>query len=371
MRSRVAADLGRFTAPALIAASAFAGAGLIASSPASAGGACTGKSGVTVVVDYPNGSAVGCAPGSPGTALNALRAAGFSTTGTREYGDAFLCSINSYPVAGVCPVTPSVDRTWYVFHAQRGGSWTFSTVGVTGLVVPPGGVVGFHYGTSTPPRTPVPGPISAPKTSTSHPTTPHPTTSHPATPKPGTATAAPSSTSRRVTSTAPSPERSATSQRGGASGPGRPTASQPVPSTSGTVATTASTPSSPGSSAAPARVKSTRETFVDGHAKKVVTFDDGSVVTLDANSPEAKRYAVGVAKESSAATAPSSTSVAAPSSSVASHPSISVSGSVPGLTVPEAKKSDDSNNLPGILAGVGVLGVAGVGAGVAAMRRRG
>ena len=73
--------------------------------------ACTTTSGVTVIVDFThfNGNIErGCAPGQTANALAALRAGGFTTAGTANYGDAFLCRIDGKPVAKAesCATTP-------------------------------------------------------------------------------------------------------------------------------------------------------------------------------------------------------------------------------------------------------------------------
>ncbi|HST64603.1 MAG TPA: hypothetical protein VLM05_05390, partial [Mycobacteriales bacterium] len=61
------------------------GAALVLTGPAPAAdaAACSGSSGVTVVVDYGalGGIQVGCAAGDPASGLSALHNAGFGTTG--------------------------------------------------------------------------------------------------------------------------------------------------------------------------------------------------------------------------------------------------------------------------------------------------
>src|ERR1700722_10199816 len=78
---------------------------------AASASACTAQSGVTVIVDFTHfghGIEQGCAPGSPNTALAAMHAAGFSTAGTTEYGDAFVCRIDDLPSpkSQACASTP-------------------------------------------------------------------------------------------------------------------------------------------------------------------------------------------------------------------------------------------------------------------------
>ncbi|MCT1985706.1 hypothetical protein M3C61_01490 [Dermacoccus abyssi] len=368
MRTRVAADLARLGAPVLVGASAFAGLGAVttgAATPASAAGACTSAtSGVTVVVQFPSGSATGCAPGSPGTALQALRAAGFSTTGSTQYHDGVLCGVNGYPSSSPCRMPPH-NAYWAVFSAKRGGSWVYSNLGVASLPATPGGVVGFRFGSGTAPSVPVPAAITSPKPSTTRPTTSTPKPSSPkpsstksttSQPKPSSSkpsTAKPSSTKAGSTSAAPKPTPSKPSSTAGST-------SSPQPTTSG---------SKPGQGATSTpTVKATALVTKDGKPLKVITFSDGSSTTLDANSSDAKKYKVGVKKKGATPAATKMTGTKVPQPKNTAHPSISTSGSVPGLAVPE-KKSSGSNNLPGIIAGVGVLGVAAVGAGYAARRR--
>ena len=67
---------------------------------AGASSACSATAGVTVIVDFTHFSGGkierGCAAGHPANAL-ALHAAGFTTAGTAQYGDAFLCRIDGLP----------------------------------------------------------------------------------------------------------------------------------------------------------------------------------------------------------------------------------------------------------------------------------
>ena len=89
-----------------VAASGLALAGLVvAAAPASAA-ACTGTSGVTVVVDTGASVSTKCASGDPSSALNALATAGFSVTYPQQYPGSVVCRINGYPSSDPCVRMP-------------------------------------------------------------------------------------------------------------------------------------------------------------------------------------------------------------------------------------------------------------------------
>lgn len=379
MRSRVVADVSRFAAPALVGVSAFAGAGL-AGAPAAtaASGACASPtSGVTVVVQFPTGSAVGCAPGAPDSALAALRGAGFSTTGTAGYGDGFLCSINGYPIATMCPRVPK-DNSWSEFVAQRGGSWVYASLGVTSQKVAPGSVVGFRYGpTNAAPTVPVP-PAFATATST-------PTTKATAAPVPrasGTTTKPPAHSSAARTSMPASQPAASHSSTPSTTAPHRSTSASSSPSRSASasrssVSSTASSTSAVSSTSAPSTpvpvVKALQTVAAHGTPTVVVTYNDGSKASFAPAVAKAADVHVGAPKAMSTAASSSAPmskySTDVPSSSGATpHPSISTSGTVP--MPQQAAASTGGTSLPGLLAG-GAVGVAVIGGGAFAVRRRG
>jgi hypothetical protein len=122
---------------------------------------CSGTSGVTVVVDFTalgGGVTVACALGDPNTGIAALQGGGFSVTGTKRWGLAFVCRINGLPApaAEPCVNTPPATAYWSYWHAPAGGSWTFSTVGATGYNPAPGTVEGWAFGAGTAPAIPPP-----------------------------------------------------------------------------------------------------------------------------------------------------------------------------------------------------------------------
>lgn len=199
-----------------VAATGLALAGLaVAAAPASAA-ACSGTSGVTVVVDTGGSISTRCASGDPSTAWKALTAAGFGTTPVQTFPGA-LCQINGYPDTS-CVRMPPASAYWAFFHAKAGGSWTYSSSGVASFNPAPGTVVGFRFGSGGQPGIAPP----APKVSTPKPTTP----------KPKPTTSKPKPTSKPA--------------------PSKPAAAQPGTSTSGSTRATGSAQASSGATKAPA-----------------------------------------------------------------------------------------------------------------------
>lgn len=118
--------------------------------------ACGGHHGVTVVVDFTHfggGITIACAPGDPTTGLAALRTAGFTLTGTKRYGLAFVCRINNLPApaADACVNTPPAGARWSYWHAPRHGSWTYSGSGAASYNPAPNTVEGWAFGAGTAP----------------------------------------------------------------------------------------------------------------------------------------------------------------------------------------------------------------------------
>ena len=170
------------------AASGLALAGLVvAAAPASAA-ACSGSTGVTVVVDTGGSISTRCASGDPGSALSALKAAGFSVEYPQQFPGSVVCRINGSPSSDPCVRMPPSSAYWAFFHAKRGGSWVYSSSGVASYNPAPGSVVGFRFGSGQQPGI---APPAATKTSAPAPTktTPKPTSKpKPPTTKPKPAT---------------------------------------------------------------------------------------------------------------------------------------------------------------------------------------
>ena len=179
------------------AAAGLALAGLVAAAWPASAAACSGSTGVTVVVDTGGSTSTKCASGDPSSALSALKAAGFSVTYPQQYPGSVVCRINGYPSSDPCVRMPPGDAYWAFFHAKRGGSWVYSSSGVATYDPAPGSVVGFRFGSGQQPGI---APPSATRTSTPTPTKttakPKPTTSapKPTMPKPTTPEATSGST---------------------------------------------------------------------------------------------------------------------------------------------------------------------------------
>jgi hypothetical protein len=154
--------------------------------------ACSATSGVTVIVDFTHfGGNIerGCAPGRPANALIALRAAGFSTAGTVQYGDAFVCRIDGLPTPkqDSCAVTPPPSAFWAYWNARPTDSdWTYSSLGVLAYRPKPGTIEAFAFGARARPG--ISPSAAIPPTPTTRPTTT--TTRPPPTTQPPPATAA-------------------------------------------------------------------------------------------------------------------------------------------------------------------------------------
>ena len=153
-------------------------------------GYCTDSTGVTVVVDFQElggGVVVRCFPHpiSSSTGLSALQGAGFTPTGTARFGLGFICRIEGKPVAAEepCIDTPPATAYWSYWYAPNGGSWKYSSLGVSNHQVVLGGFEGWSFAKDKTAAT-VPPPRVAPHHAITTPTpTPTPTPQAP-TPQP-------------------------------------------------------------------------------------------------------------------------------------------------------------------------------------------
>jgi len=149
---------------ATLLAATVTAAGLVAADPAppvAHAAACSGTSGVTVVVDFTalgGGVQIGCAPGDPATGLAALQGAGFTVTGTARWGLTFVCRIDGLPTSATdpCVNTPPATAYWSYWHAPSGGAWSYSTSGASSYDPAPGSVEGWSFGSGTAPGVPAP-----------------------------------------------------------------------------------------------------------------------------------------------------------------------------------------------------------------------
>jgi hypothetical protein len=137
---------------------------------------CTSSTGVVVIVDFSHwGGTVerGCATGQPATGLDALHDAGFTTAGTAQYGNAFVCRIDGHPSTAEqgCASTPPANAYWAYYHARwTDGGWTYNAVGATSTHPAPGSIEAWAFGARVLPSV---SPAAAVATVT---TTPPPTT---------------------------------------------------------------------------------------------------------------------------------------------------------------------------------------------------
>lgn len=202
-----------------------AAAALVVPAPSYAA-ACSSTTGVTVVVQFPDGhTESGCAPGNPSSGYHALNAAGFSTDlVTAGGGIGALCRIDGQPTNASCHSMPASNAYWAYFHAKRGGSWSYSNEGGGSYDPAPGSVEGWAFGAGTAPTTAPPAAVvSTPKpTPTKKPTAtptkaaakPHatPTPTQTSTSTPGTTASATPTPTAKATPTgtsSPTPRSSA------------------------------------------------------------------------------------------------------------------------------------------------------------------
>lgn len=158
-----------------------AGALAAPSGPAgAAAGVCSGASGVTVVVQFPDRVDVRCASGDPADGFAALIDAGFQPTRVMPFPGA-LCQIDSYPDTS-CDHMPPTSAYWRYFRASAGGAWSPSNYGASSTNPKPGSFEGWRFGDNAPaPDYAIPAPPKPTSKPTLQPTPAHPTggTSHP------------------------------------------------------------------------------------------------------------------------------------------------------------------------------------------------
>ena len=133
--------------------------------------ACSGTTGVTVVIDYGSSSSTLCA--ADRSSAGAVLASVAQVAYVPMYGQGVVCKINGAPSNQTCQRMPPSSAYWAFFHAPRGGSWSYSSSGVADYDPAPGSVIGFAFGSggapsSAPPAAaPKPQPKPTPKPSPS------------------------------------------------------------------------------------------------------------------------------------------------------------------------------------------------------------
>lgn len=226
-------------AAALVAAATVLGALVLvtgAAAPAQAA-ACTGPTGVTVVVDFNSlggGVQGACVAGGGGDkASDLLPAAGFPLSyASRQPG--FVCRVSGVPQADPCVNTAPADAYWGLWWSDgENGRWTYSSLGAGSLRVPDGGYVAFAWddvsGQRQPAYTPVvraaPAPTqtpqpSPPQTQQPAPPSPQPSTAAPATPQsPAPAPTDPAATDPAAPATSPTTGEPSTAPASPTQGP--------------------------------------------------------------------------------------------------------------------------------------------------------
>lgn len=117
---------------------------------------CTTTAGVLVAVDFSHWGGTmerGC-DATPTTGYAALQVAGFTTAGTEQDGDAFICRINDEPPPSEdpCITTPPGSAYWSYWHANADQStWTFSQQGAMSYHPEAGSIDGWAFGAGSPP----------------------------------------------------------------------------------------------------------------------------------------------------------------------------------------------------------------------------
>lgn len=102
-----------------------------------------------------------CAPGTPGSGLAALEAAGHRYSFVPR-NPGMVCTIDARP--DPCNGAPA-DAYWSYWHAPAGGSWNYSNFGAGNRTPPPGSVEGWRFGDgSAPPGVAPPADEPAPST---------------------------------------------------------------------------------------------------------------------------------------------------------------------------------------------------------------
>ncbi|WP_122817016.1 hypothetical protein [Nocardioides pantholopis] len=116
--------------------------------PAYAAG-CSAATGVSVVVDYNelgDGLQAGCVAGGGGDRASSLFPdAGFPLAYAQR-SPGFVCRVSGVPAADPCTDTAPSDRHWSLWWSDgKSGTWTYASMGVSGLKVPDGGYVAFAW----------------------------------------------------------------------------------------------------------------------------------------------------------------------------------------------------------------------------------
>lgn len=114
--------------------------------------ACSGKDGVTVVVQTADDTEVECAKGDPKSGAEALEKAGFELTRVTGKPD-FICKIGGEPADADCSKMAPATAFWAYFQGGADGKWAFSQKGADQYDPAPGSVEGWRIGKGDAPTT--------------------------------------------------------------------------------------------------------------------------------------------------------------------------------------------------------------------------
>lgn len=200
----------------LLAVGVLVAAAVAPAAPAAAA-ACAEGAGVTVVVDFASlggGTETDCAAGDPASGLEALRGAGHEPTRAAQQPGYFVCRIDGKPANDPCQRASPADAHWSYWHAEPGGTWTFSDTGAADRDPAPGTVEGWAFGAGDPPSSPPPrnraAPAPSPSTTRAAAPAPLPTRSPAATSPVANAAGSPAASVVSSPSASPPPQAAAT-----------------------------------------------------------------------------------------------------------------------------------------------------------------
>ncbi|MEZ0578710.1 hypothetical protein [Nocardioides sp. MH1] len=142
----------RTAASALAAVAAVLAAavtGVVATPAPAEATACSGTTGITVVVDFNElggGITAGCDPDGAGeSATQVFEHAGYELTYVQS-DPGFVCRVSGKPADNPCVRTPPTTAYWSLWWSDgESGRWTYATSGANGLEVPEGGYLGFSW----------------------------------------------------------------------------------------------------------------------------------------------------------------------------------------------------------------------------------
>lgn len=123
--------------------------GAATTSVSTAAPACSGDTGVTVIVDFnelDGGLTAGCDRNGGGrVAADIFRAAGYELTFVQQ-DPGFTCRVSGKPADSSCVRTPPATAYWSLWWSDgESGRWSYATSGVNALEIPDGGFVAFAW----------------------------------------------------------------------------------------------------------------------------------------------------------------------------------------------------------------------------------